>query len=119
MNRYIIPLIVKVYQFEVPYERHHEFLGMWLDSSKLAWKEHVSQLKRKCGKHIVVMKSISSLSTKWGSDRKILLNYYTMTIRSKLGYCYVYNGAAGSVLKELNTILNQCLRLIFGVRNTT
>ena len=116
-NRSEIPQVIKIYQFEIPYERHHKFLGMYLDSPKLTWKEHVSQLRRKCGKHIAIMKSISS--TKWGADRKTLLNYYTMTIRSKLDYCcHVYNGATGSVLKELNTIQNQCLRLILGVRST-
>ena len=117
-NRREYPSVIRVYQFEIPYVVHHKYLGLHFDSPRLTWKEHIAQLRRKCSQHISIMKSVSG--TSWGADRKILLQYYTATIRSKMDYCcHVYDGAAASVLNDLTILQNQCLRIALGVRNTT
>ena len=83
-TKYVYPNQIEVNQMAIPYERHHKFLGMYLDSPRLSWSEHANQLISKYAKHVSIMKSVSSCH--WGSDRQILIQYYITPIRSRIGY---------------------------------
>ena len=53
--------------------------------------------------------------TDWGADRIILLRLYRSLVRSKLDYgCIVYGSARRSILKQLDPIHHQGLRIALG-----
>lgn len=56
----------------------------------------------------------------WGADRETLHKIYTSVIRSKLDYgCIVYSSARPSVLRLLNPVHHQGLRLALGAFRTS
>ncbi|XP_072401635.1 uncharacterized protein [Diabrotica undecimpunctata] len=86
-----------------------KFLGMHLDN-KLTWREHIKQLQLTCHKRINILKTLSD--RKWGSDQNTILSVYKSLISSKLDYgCIAYCSARKYILKSLDTIHNNCLRI--------
>ena len=64
------------------------------------------------------MKSIGAKT--WGTDRKVLLQYYTAAVRTRLDYgCHIYDAVSENIPKQLNVIQNQCNRIAAGARNKT
>ena len=58
--------------------------------------------------------------TDWGADRIVLLRLYRSLVRSKLDYgCIVYGSARRSVLKQLDPIHHQGLRIALGAFRTS
>ena len=58
--------------------------------------------------------------TDWGSDRIVPLRLYRWLVRSKLDYgCVVYGSACRSVLKQLDPIHHQSLRIALGAFRTS
>ena len=58
--------------------------------------------------------------TDWGADRIILLRLYRSLVRSKLDYgCIVYGSARQSILKQLDPIHHQGLRITLGAFRTS
>ena len=56
----------------------------------------------------------------WGADRIVLLRLYRSLVRSKLDYgCIVYRSARRSVLKQLDPIHHQGLRIALGAFRTS
>ena len=79
-----------------------KYLGVVFDS-KLDWKAHIEQLKKKCIKASNLMRSVSS--TKWRTYQKTLIMSYRSLIRSKIGYGYiVYNSASNRYLESLEYV---------------
>ena len=75
-------------------------------------------LKRKCQKALNILRVVSH--TDWGADRTTLLKLYRCLIRSKLDYgCVVYGSAKKSILKILDPIHHQGLRLALGAFRTS
>lgn len=108
LNMYGSPIVVK---------NEHKFLGLVFDS-KLTFVPHIKRLKLKCLKSLNILKVLSHAS--WGSDRLCLLRIYHSVIRSQLDYgCIVYNSARASVLKMLDPIHHQGLRLAIGAFRTS
>lgn len=108
LNMYGSPIVVK---------NEHKFLGLVFDS-KLTFVPHIKRLKLKCLKSLNILKVLSHAS--WGSDRLCLLRIYHSVIRSQLDYgCIVYNSARASVLKMLDPIHHQGLRLAIGAFHTS
>ena len=108
---------VRLYGNPVPYTEEIKFLGVIFDQ-KLSFKPHVRRLKADCHKLINVMKPFSS--NEWGADGHTLMNIYRALIRSKLDYgCVVYFSASESLLKEINGIAHQALRIATGAFKTT
>ncbi|GBN35016.1 hypothetical protein AVEN_183832-1 [Araneus ventricosus] len=94
-----------------------KFLGLILDK-KLAFKSHVSHLKRKC---TLSMNIVKILSSSWyGAESSSLLKIYRALIRSKLDYgSAIYGSASKSTLRPLDTMHNQGLRLLIGAFRTS
>ena len=58
--------------------------------------------------------------TDWGADRIVLLRLYRSLVRSKLDYgCIVYGSASRSILKQLDPIHHQGLRIALGAFRTS
>lgn len=111
-------LPITIHNQNLEYVSNHKFLGLVFDSPKLTWKNHINHLKSSCSKRISILKSISHHH--WGSDRQTLLMLYKSLVRSRLDYgCQFYNDAGKSLLKTLDPIQNQCLRIGAGVRLTS
>lgn len=116
-GNYTNPLI-KINNSPIEFVPTYKYLGMTLDAPRLIWVNHIEGLKISCLKRINLMKSISHYH--WGADRKLLLNFYTSYIRSKIDYgCILFSIAPHYALDSLNKIQNQCLRLALGVRPTS
>ena len=106
----IQPLILQ--NFKIPIRSTGKLLGLHFDQ-KLTWTPHIKMLKSKCISALNVIKYLSHPSK--GCHRKILLNLYKSLIRSRLDYgSPIYNTASTSVLKLLDPIQTQSLRLTLG-----
>ena len=58
--------------------------------------------------------------TDWGADRIVLLCLYRLLVRSKLDYrCIVYGSACRLILKQLDLIDHQGLRIALGAFHTS
>ena len=89
---------------------------MW--DSQLLWKEHISILKAKCLKALNLLRAVSSES--WGADRCTLMRLYRSIIGPKLKYgALVYCSATDSLLKSLDVIPNEEMRICTGAFKST
>ena len=89
-----------------------KFLGVIFDK-KLSFLPHITTLKKKTKKALNLLKVVAH--SEWGADCKVLLRLYRPSIRSKLDYgSIVYGSARKSYLKILDSIHNECMRLILG-----
>ena len=89
-----------------------KFLGITLDP-RLTWVPHIDQLKVRTKKALGILRVLSHLS--WGSDRATLLRLYRALVRSKLDYgCEAYSSASPTVLKKLDPVHNEALRICMG-----
>ena len=96
----------------ISYTEKKKFLGLVWDP-KLSFKQHILYLREKCQSSLNLLKVLSH--SDWGSSRKCLLKLYRALIRSKLDYgCIVYRNASASLLRLLDPIHNQGLRLSLG-----
>nr|BDT63038.1 MAG: hypothetical protein [Trachysalambria curvirostris nimavirus] len=89
-----------------------KFLGLTFDP-RLTWVPHIKNLKIKATKALGILRVLSHLS--WGSDRTTLLRLYRALVRSKIDYgCEAYSSATPTVLKMLDSVHNEALRLCTG-----
>ncbi|GBM53597.1 hypothetical protein AVEN_105486-1 [Araneus ventricosus] len=96
----------------IPIVRDAKYLGLILDS-KLTFKPHANYLKRKCIQSLNIIKMLSG--TSYGAETSTLLKVYKTLIRSELDYgCVFYGSASKSVLKALDIVHHQGLRLSLG-----
>ncbi len=94
-----------------------KFLGLIFDT-KLTFKNHIQYLKTSCQKALDILRVVGH--TDWGADRIVLLRLYRSLVRSKLDYgCIVYGSARRSVLKQLDPIHHQGLRITLGAFRTS
>ncbi|GFN82086.1 Pol-like protein [Plakobranchus ocellatus] len=94
-----------------------KFLGVVFDS-KLNFSSHVKYLKKKCLKALNLLRVVGH--TDWGADRATFLKLYRTLVRSKLDYVSViYGSAKKHVLRALDPIHHQGLRIALGVFRTT
>ncbi|XP_072375554.1 uncharacterized protein [Diabrotica undecimpunctata] len=101
--------ILTLYGKPITVDTHIKFLGLHLDN-KLTWREHIKQLQLTCHKRINILKTLSN--RKWGSDQNALSQSYKSLIRSNVDYgCIAYCSARKSILKSLDTIHNNGLRM--------
>nr|XP_042902786.1 uncharacterized protein LOC122270226 [Parasteatoda tepidariorum] len=84
---------------------------------KLTFKPHIFYIKRKCSQSLNILKVPTNCS--WGADMDAMLKIYRSVIRSKLDCgISVYSSARQSVLKYLDTIHHQGLRISSGAFRT-
>ncbi|RUS72388.1 hypothetical protein EGW08_019848 [Elysia chlorotica] len=75
-------------------------------------------LKRKCQKALNILRVVGH--TDWGADRETLLKLYRTLVRSKLDYgSIVYGSAKKHILKTLDPIHHQGLRIALGAFRTS
>lgn len=90
----------------------YRFLGMILDK-KLLWRSHINDLKIRTKKRLGIIKTLSNFE--WGSDRKTLLLILNSMVISVLDYgCQLYDSAAPTYKKCLETVLNSGIRSSIG-----
>lgn len=95
----------------------HKFLGMHLDR-KLTWKQHIKNTKNKALKGIQILRILSN--TNWGSDRRTLLTIHKSLVLSRLDYgSFLYSTASKTLLKTLDSVHNQGIRLSTGAFRTS
>ena len=101
----------------IPYSESIKFLGLIWDP-KLTWKEHIARKVAECNRLLGMMRSTTS--QKWGADQHCAMKIYRMFIRSKLDYgAPVYASATRTLLKPLNAIVNEALRIATGAFKST
>ena len=89
-----------------------KFLGVIFDRT-LSNSSHVSYLKTNCLKALDILKVVGH--TDWGADQKTLLCLYRALVRFKLDYgCIIYGAASNNILKKLDPIHHQGLRIALG-----
>ncbi len=94
-----------------------KFLGVIFDS-RLTWADHIKKIEGKCNKVINVMRCLTG--REWGASCSALKTIYVALIRSVLDYGSVaYGSAAKSLLKKLDRIQAQALRVCSGAFKTS
>ena len=94
-----------------------KFLGLIFDT-KLTFKNHIKYLKTSCQKALDILRVVGH--TDWGADRIVLLRLYRSLVCSKLDYgCIVYGSAHRSILKQLDPIHHQGLRITLVAYHTS
>ena len=94
--------------------REAKFLGVIFDM-KNTFKHHI---ETSCQKALDIVRVVGH--TDWGADRIILLRLYRSLVCSKLDYgCIVYGSARLSILKQLDPIHHQGLRIALGAFRTS
>ncbi|GFY57344.1 CTD small phosphatase-like protein 2 [Trichonephila inaurata madagascariensis] len=101
--------LIKVNEFK--------FLGLIFDQS-LRFHRHLKDLKIRSVNSLNILKVLAN--THWGADRTSLLCLYRALIRSKLDNgSVVYSSACKSLLKILDPVHHQALRLCLGAFRTS
>ncbi|GFR28219.1 putative RNA-directed DNA polymerase from transposon X-element [Trichonephila clavata] len=97
--------------------KEFKFLGLIFDQS-LRFHRHLKDLKIRSAKALNILKVLAN--THWGAYRTSLLRIYRALIRSKLDYgSVVYSSACKSLLKILDPVHHQGLRLCLGAFRTS
>ena len=105
-------LELKIGNHRIEVKKAVKFLGLYLDTH-LNWKHHIAYIKGKAVSAINLLRKLSS--TKWGSKRKPLTLLFKATVMSIINYCSpIYNSATDAVLKSLNPVQSQGLRICTG-----
>ncbi|GFY39597.1 putative RNA-directed DNA polymerase from transposon X-element [Trichonephila inaurata madagascariensis] len=91
--------------------------GLIFDQS-LRFHCHLKDLKIRSTKALNILKILAN--TRWGADQTSLLRLYRALIRSKLDFgSVVYSSACKSLLKILDLVHHQALRLCLGAFRTS
>ena len=97
--------------------REAKFLGVIFDT-KLTFKNRIQYLKTSYQKALDILHVVGH--TDWGADRIILLCLYRSLVCSKLDYgCIVYGSARRLILKQLDPIHHQDLRIVLSAFHTS
>ena len=108
---------IRLAKSKIPAVTEAKFLGLIFDQ-KLTFRNHIQHLKTSCQKALNILRVVAH--TDWGADKKTLLHIYRALVRSKLDYgSIIYGSARPSVLKSLDPIHHQGLRLCLGAFRTT
>lgn len=89
-----------------------KFLGLIYDQH-LNWKDHIHYIKGRCTRALCLLRKLSH--TTWGATRSTLVMLYKALVLSILDYgCPIYGSATDPVLRLLDPIHNQGIRLCTG-----
>lgn len=98
--------------------REQRLLGVVIDAPRMNLTSHVRATVADCSRRINMMKTLSS--PKYGASHKVLHQFYTAYIRSKLLYCpSILVDLSNTQQNKLNVIQNSALRCILGARGST
>ena len=91
----------------------NETFGLNFFYSKLTWEPHIRNLKIKCMKAVDILKVLSH--TKWGADRKHLLQRHNSLVVLKLSYgSEIYSSATKPRLNALDAVHHAGIRIATG-----
>ncbi|XP_062527025.1 RNA-directed DNA polymerase from mobile element jockey isoform X1 [Bombyx mori] len=100
----------------IPMVDEFKFLGV-IFTKNLSWNKHVYDLSDRASKAFNILKPLAR--TSWGADPKILLMLYKSIVRSHFEYSYFCYASNSILIKKLEIIQNNSLRLITGAMKTT
>lgn len=90
---------------------------MWFDK-KLTWARNLSEMKAKAQRSLNVIKILSHST--YSSDRNLPLRLLNSLVLPILDYgCCIYDSASETCKKQLNSVLNEGLRLVTGAFRMT
>lgn len=108
---------VKISGRELERVNSFKYLGIWFDQ-KLTWIQHIQTIVDRSKKVLNVMRCLCG--TEWGASRPALRTIYIGLIRSIFDYgSMVYGSASKTLLKKLDVIQHQALRICCGAIRTT
>uniref|UniRef100_A0A3Q3AL86 Reverse transcriptase domain-containing protein n=1 Tax=Kryptolebias marmoratus TaxID=37003 RepID=A0A3Q3AL86_KRYMA len=112
-----ININLKLYGEEIERAEEFKYLGVWFDK-KLTWKIHIDKIVGKCKRILNIMRCLRG--KEWGANRKALKSIYVGLIRSVIDYgSILYSSASSTLLKKIDKIQYQALRLCCGAMKTT
>nr|XP_054599040.1 uncharacterized protein LOC129163898 [Nothobranchius furzeri]XP_054599041.1 uncharacterized protein LOC129163898 [Nothobranchius furzeri]XP_054599042.1 uncharacterized protein LOC129163898 [Nothobranchius furzeri] len=92
-------------------------LGVIFDE-RLIWKENISNLVERCKNVINIMRCLRG--NDWGASTKALKQVYIAMVRSVIDYgSIVYSSTSKTLLKKIEVIQSQALRICCGAMKTT
>lgn len=107
---------LKMYGQIIARVKDFRFLGVWFDE-KLTWNVLI-KVHAKCKKILNVMRCLTG--SEWGARMSALKVIYVALIRSVLDYgSAAYASASKSLLKKLEVVQSQALRLCCGALRST
>ena len=110
-------ITLKINNQPIELTNSHKFLGVTFDRG-LTWKPHIQNVKARCQKDINLLRIISA--QKWGADYLTLRRlYYSLTLSKILYASFLYDTAAKTNLRTLNTIQNSAARIMLGALRCT
>ena len=110
-------ITLKINNQPIELANSHKFLGVTFDRG-LTWKQHIQNVKARCQKDINLLRIISA--QKWGADYTTLKMLYQSLTLSKILYAsFLYDTAAKTNLRALNTIQNSAARIMLGALRCT
>lgn len=117
-RKYRLPaIVVKINGIQIEVLKCIKFLGVWVDS-RLNWTRQITEISQKCIGYVNILSSLSS--AKWGVHPVQLRRLYIALVRSRLDYgSILYGNASPNLLKKLDIVQNQCLRLCGSFIRTT
>ena len=102
---------------DIPFTAQCKFLGITLDKH-LTFNHHIQDITNRTSKRINILKATAG--TTWGGDRATLTKLYESLIRPVMEYAsIIFENAAQTHLKKLNSLQNTCLRIITGALRTS
>lgn len=109
-RKYKVPCIkITINNIDIEVLNCVKFLGVWVDS-RLNWTRHVKETAQKCAAYVNILSSVSGST--WGIHPTQLRRLYISLIRSRLDYGSIsYGNASPNLLKKLDVVQNQCLRI--------
>ena len=108
---------IKYHQTEVEESGRAKYLGVVFDK-KLTWKSHIEMIINKAQKRLSILKRMAGVQ--WGCNRNTLNTTYNMFIKPLFLYCCEpLITSSSAILRKLDILQNQALRLITGAVKTT
>nr|XP_055031454.1 uncharacterized protein LOC129420520 [Misgurnus anguillicaudatus]XP_055031455.1 uncharacterized protein LOC129420520 [Misgurnus anguillicaudatus]XP_055031456.1 uncharacterized protein LOC129420520 [Misgurnus anguillicaudatus] len=108
---------LRLYGREIERLSSFKFLGVTFDS-RLTFAEHIRRVEGKCKKVVNVMRCLTG--REWGASCSSLKSIYVALIRSVLDYgSIVVGSAAKSLIKKLEVVQTQALRVCCGAFKTS
>ena len=108
---------LQINNIDIPFSETAKFLGITFDK-QLTFRQHIMDITSRAQKRMNVLRALSG--TTWGGDRKTLTLLYQAIIRPILEYgAIIFENAAPTHLKKMDTLQNQALRTVTGALRTT
>lgn len=106
-----------IYGKELEQVNNFKYLGVIFDK-KLVWKDNINKIEERCKKVINIMRCVRGYE--WGASSQALKYMYSAMIRSVIDYGnIVYSSASKTLMKRIEIIQSQALRVCCGAIKTT